>query len=239
MVTNKTGDFSQLDFIAGENILIDKPPQFTSFKVVSTIKKVISIGRVGHTGTLDPLATGLLIIMTGKNTKQMMSFENLGKCYTGIILLGKSSPSMDTETEMKTLEIPENVNEDLIYKTRDEFLGDIQQVPPMYSALKVNGQKLYHLARKGKIIKREPRNIHISKFEITDIRLPEIHFEIRCSKGTYIRVIANDFGNKIGCGAVLKSLRRTEIGPYKIVDALKLNDFVEKVSVQANIEHSG
>lgn len=239
MVTNKTGDFSQLDFIAGENILIDKPPQFTSFKVVSTIKKVISIGRVGHTGTLDPLATGLLIIMTGKNTKQMMSFENLGKCYTGIILLGKSSPSMDTETEMKTQEVPENVNEDLIYKTRDEFLGDIQQVPPMYSALKVNGQKLYHLARKGKIIKREPRNIHISKFEITDIKLPEIHFEIRCSKGTYIRVIANDFGNKIGCGAVLKSLRRTEIGPYKIVDALKLNDFVEKVSVQSNIEHSG
>jgi tRNA pseudouridine55 synthase len=114
MVTNKTSDFSQLDFITGENILIDKPPQFTSFKVVSTIKKSISIGRVGHTGTLDPLATGLLIIMTGKNTKQMMNFENLEKCYTGIILLGKSSPSMDTETEMKTLEVPENLNEDLI-----------------------------------------------------------------------------------------------------------------------------
>jgi tRNA pseudouridine55 synthase len=239
MVTNKTNDFSQLDFIAGENILIDKPPQFTSFKVVRTIKKAISIGRVGHTGTLDPLATGLLIIMTGKNTKQMMNFENLGKCYSGIILLGKSSPSMDTETEMKTLEVPENLNEDLIYRTRDEFLGDIQQVPPMYSALKVKGQKLYNLARQGKIIKREPRNINISKFEITDIRLPEIHFEIRCSKGTYIRVIANDFGNKIGCGAVLKSLRRTEIGPYKIVDALKLDEFVEKVSHQPIIEHSG
>ncbi|MCZ6703555.1 MAG: tRNA pseudouridine(55) synthase TruB [Ignavibacteria bacterium] len=239
MVTNKTSNFSQLDFNAGENILIDKPPQFTSFKVVRTIKEAISIRRVGHTGTLDPLATGLLIIMTGKNTKQMMNFENLEKCYTGIILLGKSSPSMDTETEMKTQEVPENVNEDLIYKTRDEFLGDIQQVPPMFSALKVNGQKLYHLARQGKIIKREPRNIHISKFEITDIHLPEIHFEIRCSKGTYIRVIANDFGNKLGCGAVLKRLRRTEIGSYKIIDALKLNDFIEKVSFQAYIEHSG
>lgn len=239
MVTNKTSNFSQLDFNAGENILIDKPPQFTSFKVVRTIKEAISIRRVGHTGTLDPLATGLLIIMTGKNTKQMMNFENLEKCYTGIILLGKSSPSMDTETEMKTLEVSENLNEDLIYKTRNEFLGDIQQVPPMYSALKVNGQKLYNLARQGKIIKREPRNIHISKFEITNIRLPEIHFKIRCSKGTYIRVIANDFGNKLGCGAVLKSLRRTEIGSYKIIDALKLNDFIEKVSFQAYIEHSG
>lgn len=239
MVTNKTSDFSQLDFSAGETILIDKPQQFTSFKVVRTIKQAISLGRVGHTGTLDPLATGLLIILTGKNTKQMMNFEKLEKCYTGIILLGKSSPSMDTETEMKTMELPENLNEDLIYKTRDEFLGDIQQVPPMYSALKVNGQKLYNLARQGRSIKREPRNIHISKFEITNIRLPEIHFEIRCSKGTYIRVIANDFGKKIGCGAVLKSLRRTEIGSYKIVDALNLNDFVEQVSSRANIEHSG
>lgn len=229
MVTKQTDDFASLDYLAGETLLIDKPPQWTSFKVVHTIRKAINVKRVGHTGTLDPLATGLLIILTGRNTKQMMNFEGLSKSYTGTFLLGMTSPSMDTETEMTSRDLPENLNDDLIFKTRNTFLGDIEQIPPMYSALKVNGKKLYDLARKGKEVERKPRAIHIYRFEITRIDIPEIHFDIRCSKGTYIRVIANDFGEKLGCGAVLSKLRRTEIGEYSINDALSVEEFVQKI----------
>lgn len=229
MVTKQTDDFASLDYLAGETLLVDKPPQWTSFKVVHTIRKAINVKRVGHTGTLDPLATGLLIILTGRNTKQMMNFEGLSKSYTGTFLLGMTSPSMDTETEMTSRNLPENLNDDLIFKTRNTFLGDIEQIPPMYSALKVNGKKLYDLARKGKEVERKPRAIHIYRFEITRIDIPEIHFDIRCSKGTYIRVIANDFGEKLGCGAVLSKLRRTEIGEYSINDALSVEEFVQKI----------
>jgi len=230
MVTNKTGDFSSLDFLTGETLLIDKPPRWTSFKVVYTIKKAINVKRVGHTGTLDPLATGLLIVLTGKSTKLMLNFQNLDKTYTGIFRLGKSSPSMDTETEMTSKELPDILSNERIYEIRNMFLGEITQTPPMYSALKVNGQKLYHLARKGKSVQREPRNINITKFNITAINLPEIHFEITCSKGTYIRVIANDFGEKIGCGAVLSSVRRTRIGDYNVQSALTVSEFTNNIS---------
>ncbi len=229
MVTKQTDDFASLDYLAGETLLVDKPPQWTSFKVVHTIRKAINVKRVGHTGTLDPLATGLLIILTGMNTKQMMNFEGLSKSYTGTFLLGMTSPSMDTETEMTSRKLPENLNDDLIFKTRNTFLGDIEQIPPMYSALKVNGKKLYDLARKGKEIERKPRNVHIYQFKITGINIPEVHFDIRCSKGTYIRVIANDFGEKLGCGAVLNKLRRTEIGEYSVNDALSVEEFVQKI----------
>jgi len=229
MVTKQTDDFASLDYLAGETLLVDKPPQWTSFKVVHTIRKAINVKRVGHTGTLDPLATGLLIILTGMNTKQMMNFEGLSKSYTGTFLLGMTSPSMDTETEMTSRNLPENLNDDLIFKTRNTFLGDIEQIPPMYSALKVNGKKLYDLARKGKEIERKPRNLHIYQFKITGINIPEVHFDIRCSKGTYIRVIANDFGEKLGCGAVLNKLRRTEIGEYSVNDALSVEEFVQKI----------
>lgn len=229
MVTKQTDDFASLDYLAGETLLVDKPPQWTSFKVVHTIRKAINVKRVGHTGTLDPLATGLLIILTGRNTKQMMNFEGLSKSYTGTFLLGMTSPSMDTETEMTSRNLPENLNDDLIFKTRNTFLGDIEQIPPMYSALKVNGKKLYDLARKGKEIERKPRNVHIYQFKITGINIPEVHFDIRCSKGTYIRVIANDFGEKLGCGAVLNMLRRTEIGEYSVNDALSVEEFVQKI----------
>ncbi len=230
MVTKQTTDFSSLDFSAGETILIDKPPQWSSFKVVYNIKKATKLKKVGHAGTLDPLATGLLIVLTGKSTKQMENFMGLEKIYTGVITLGKTSPSMDTETEMTEREIPDDLSEEKIFAVRDRFLGDIFQTPPMYSALKVNGKKLYHLARKGKVVKREPRKVHISKFEITKIDLPDIHFEIKCSKGTYIRVIANDFGEKLNCGAVLSSLRRTAIGDYSVDDALTVEEFVKRVS---------
>jgi tRNA pseudouridine55 synthase len=229
MVTKQTNDFASLDFLDGETLLIDKPPQWSSFKVVHTIRKAINVKRVGHTGTLDPLATGLLIILTGRNTKQMMNFEGLSKSYTGTFLLGKSSPSMDTETEMVDRALPKNCSDDLIFKTRDMFLGDIEQIPPMYSALKVDGKKLYDLARKGKEVERKPRKISISRFEITRIDIPEVHFDIQCSKGTYIRVIANDFGEKLGCGAVLKKLRRTAIGDYSVENAISVEEFVQKI----------
>ncbi len=236
MITKHTDDFSLLDFSEGETLLIDKPPQWTSFKVVYKIKKAINIRRVGHTGTLDPLATGLLIILTGKSTKKMLEFQNLDKTYEGIITLGKTSPSMDTETEITENDVPEDLTEEKILSVRDRFLGEIVQVPPMYSALKVKGQKLYHLARKGKVVKREPRRVYISKFEIKKIDLPDIHFEIRCSKGTYIRVIANDFGEKLGCGAVLSSLRRTEIGDYNVDDALRVKELIQKVGSMPQLE---
>ncbi|GBD86877.1 tRNA pseudouridine synthase B [bacterium BMS3Abin03] len=236
MITKHTDDFSLLDFSEGETLLIDKPPQWTSFKVVYKIKKAINIRRVGHTGTLDPLATGLLIILTGKSTKKMLEFQNLDKTYEGIITLGKTSPSMDTETEITENDVPEDLTEEKILSVRDRFLGEIVQVPPMYSALKVKGQKLYHLARKGKVVKREPRRVYISKFEIKKIDLPDIHFEIRCSKGTYIRVIANDFGEKLGCGAVLSSLRRTEIGDYNVNDALRVKELIQKVGSMPQLE---
>ena len=236
MITNQTTDFSGLDFSAGQSILIDKPLKFTSFKVVHLIRKVIKVKRIGHTGTLDPMATGLLIILTGKNTKMMNDFLGLKKSYSGKILLGKTSPSMDTETEMISKEIPSDLTDEMILKIRDRFLGDIEQVPPMYSALKVSGKKLYELARKGKEIKREPRIVNISKFEITKTDLPEIHFEVDCSKGTYIRVLANDFGKALNCGGVLSSLRRTAIGEYKVENALNLKEFTERVAVQ-NTSH--
>jgi tRNA pseudouridine55 synthase len=229
MVTKQTDDFASLDYLAGETLLVDKPPQWTSFKVVHTIRKAINVKRVGHTGTLDPLATGLLIILTGKNTKQMINFEGLSKSYTGTFLLGRTSPSMDIETEMTSKDLPENLNDDLIFRTCNTFLGDIEQVPPMYSALKVNGKKLYDLARKGKEVERKPRNVQIHHFIITGINIPEVHFDIKCSKGTYIRVIANDFGEKLGCGAVLSKLRRTEIGEYSVNDALSVEEFVQKI----------
>ena len=229
MVTKQTNDFSSLDFLAGETLLIDKPPHWTSFKVVHTIRKVVNVKRVGHTGTLDPLASGLLIILTGKSTKQMMSFEGLDKTYTGKFILGKTSPSMDTETEIEERELSPDLTDELVLKTRDQFVGEIFQMPPMYSALKVDGRKLYSLARKGKTVKREERKVNIYDFDITRIELPEVYFKIRCSKGTYIRVIANDFGQKLGCGAVLGSLRRIKIGEFDVNDALSVDNFIRKL----------
>ena len=230
MVTKKTTDFSALDFNTGETLLIDKPARWTSFDVVNKIKRVLNVKKVGHSGTLDPMATGLLILLTGKSTKQMTGFQDLDKTYTGIITLGKSSPSMDTETELIAGENPVNISEAEILEARNSFLGEIIQLPPMYSALKVNGKRLYKLARKGKTIERKPRTVQIHKFEIKKMDIPDIHFEIKCSKGTYIRVIANDFGEKLGCGAVLSNLRRTEIGNFSVNDAFTVQEFINEVS---------
>jgi len=227
MITKSIANDFDADFEKGESILIDKPLINTSFDIVYKVRKAVGVKKVGHAGTLDPKATGLLIICTGKKTKEINLLMGLRKTYTGIIAIGKTTPSFDTETEFDSENSFEEVSEKKILETRDSFIGDLLQVPPMYSALKKNGKALYKFARKGKNVEREPRKIIISKFEILKIDLPDIHFEISCSSGTYIRVIANDFGAKLGCGGYLKELRRTKVGEYDVEDAFQLNDFIE------------
>ena len=225
MITRETSDFSSADFKSGEVILIDKPFGWTSFKVVHIIRKITGAKKVGHAGTLDPLATGLLIVCTGKKTKEIIKYQEGEKTYTGIISLGKKTSSMDLETEVIEVKPFSGITNSDIESVKDSFLGEILQIPPMYSALKVKGKTLYNLARKGKIIKREPRKVQVSKFLIKNIKLPDIEFEITCSKGTYIRAIANDLGEKLGTVAVLSSLRRTNIGDYSVKNALKVEEF--------------
>lgn len=231
MITKQTKDLQHLDFLSGQVILIDKPLNWTSFDVVARVRRLIKVKKVGHAGTLDPLATGLLIICTGKKTKEISEYQAQNKKYTGIITLGKTSPSMDLGTEVTETVLPEDLIEEKILVARNKFLGNIEQVPPMFSALKHNGKRLYKLARAGKVVEREPRQVEIYSFEIIKINLPDIHFEISCSKGTYIRVIANDLGKELGCGGILSSLRRTEIGSFNVEDAVDLNVFTSGFSI--------
>ncbi len=228
MLTKDTSDFSNIDFISGEVILIDKPAEWSSFKVVHKIRKTVGVKKVGHAGTLDPLATGLLILCTGKKTKEIYKYQDLNKTYTGTITLGKRSASMDLGSEIIAEKPVVGIDENKILEIRDSFLGKVSQVPPMYSALKVDGKRLYDLARKGKTVKREPREVNIEEFKIEEINLPDIKFKIVCSKGTYIRVIADDFGNKLGCGALLSSLRRTKIGDYSVENAFIVEEFMSR-----------
>lgn len=230
MITNEVKDFSKIDFQTGEVILVDKPFKWTSFNVVDKIRKSLRVKKVGHSGTLDPLATGLLIICTGKKTKEIYNYQNLNKTYSGTITLGIKTDSMDLDTQIIERKDVAEFSEEEILEIKDRFVGEIEQVPPMYSALKKNGKRLYKLARKGKTVEREKRKIAVNKFEIRKIDLPNIEFEIECSKGTYIRVIANDFGDALGCGAVLSSLRRTRIGDFSVDSAFELDNFLELVN---------
>jgi tRNA pseudouridine55 synthase len=223
MITKETADLSLADFRTGEVILIDKPVRWSSFKVIHELRKITGERKIGHAGTLDPLASGLLIICTGKKTKEITTYQEQEKTYTGTIELGKTSPSMDSETEITVKEIPSLNTEDIL-AVRDTFKGKILQLPPMYSAIKHKGKNLYLLARKGQTVEGTPREVEIMDFEITGIDLPEIHFEITCSKGTYIRVIAHDFGEKLGTGGILTNLRRTKIGNYSVEDALNIEE---------------
>lgn len=228
MITNETFDFSECDFQAGESILVDKPPKWTSFKVVHEIRKTVNVKKVGHAGTLDPNATGLLIICTGKKTKEISKYQELKKTYTGTITLGKTTASMDLETEVLEEKPFKHISDSEIFSVKEKFVGNILQIPPMYSAIKYKGKNLYELARKGKTVKREPREVTVYDFKINKIILPEIYFEITCSKGTYIRTIADDFGRELKCGGLLSSLRRTKIGKHSVDKALTVNEFVEK-----------
>ncbi len=225
IITRQTKDLQNLDYLSGQVILIDKPVNWTSFDVVSKIRKLTKVKKVGHAGTLDPLATGLLIICTGKKTKEISNYQEQRKKYTGIVTLGKSSPSMDLATDVEEKTLPDNLTEEKIFEVRNKFLGKIEQIPPMFSAIKHKGKALYKFARAGKEVERAPKQVEIFSFEIVKIDLPDIHFEIACSKGTYIRAIANDFGNELNCGGILSLLRRTEIGEYKVDDACGMNEF--------------
>jgi tRNA pseudouridine55 synthase len=230
MITRKITSEYNPDFESGELILIDKHLRASSFSIVHKVRKAVNVKKVGHAGTLDPMATGLLILCTGKKTKEISEIQKLDKTYTGVISLGKTTPSFDLETEFDSEIDISNISEKMIFKVQNNFIGTLLQTPPMYSAVKKNGKALYRLARKGLEIERKERVINISSFEITKIELPDIYFKICCSSGTYIRVIANDFGSALGCGAYLKSLRREMIGEFDAAEAMTISEFVEYVN---------
>ncbi|MFL2620919.1 MAG: tRNA pseudouridine(55) synthase TruB [Flavobacteriaceae bacterium] len=223
------------NFQTGEIILIDKELKWTSFDVVSklrnSIKKKLDIKKikVGHAGTLDPLATGLLIICTGKMTKNIENFSKLNKTYTGKITLGSTTPSYDLETKPNVHYPIEHIDENMIINTAKKFEGKIFQKPPIFSAVKKDGVRLYKLARKGMDVNIKKREIIINNFTINSINLPEIEFTVTCSKGTYIRSLANDFGKELNSGAHLSELRRTSIGDYLIEDSFKIMDFIRNI----------
>ncbi|NRD19105.1 tRNA pseudouridine(55) synthase TruB [Winogradskyella eckloniae] len=220
------------DFLNGHVLLIDKPLTWTSFQAVNklrweirhafNIKKI----KVGHAGTLDPLATGLLVICTGKMTKQINTFQGQEKEYTGTFVLGGTTPSYDLETEVTETFPTEHITDELIHNATHQFIGKIDQYPPVFSALKKDGKRLYEFARAGEAVDIKSRQVEISEFEITKIDGLELHFRVVCSKGTYIRSLANDFGKALNSGAHLSALRRTRIGDFNVDDGLTPEEFI-------------
>jgi tRNA pseudouridine55 synthase len=205
-------------------LLVDKPQGITSHDVVSKIRRIYHMKKVGHAGTLDPMATGLLLILIGKATKVSQYLISLSKEYTGTVRLGQITDSQDADGELiEERPVPE-LAEDRIKAEMKTFLGDQYQTPPMFSAKKINGQKLYKLARQGKTVEREPRVIHISRFDLTDFSPPEISFAVGTSKGAYVRTIAHDLGEKLGCGGHLNVLRRTGVGQFRVEKATTLDE---------------
>lgn len=204
----------------GKVLLIDKPLYWTSFDVIKKIRHLIRIKKVGHAGTLDPLATGLLIVCTGKFTKRINEYMAKEKEYTGTFTLGSTTATYDAESEPVPNGSYENINIEKLEKIAETFTGNIMQVPPAHSAIKKNGKRAYTLARQGEEVQLEPRSITIHSFLIIQYEAPIVHFKVTCSTGTYIRSLANDFGNALGCGAYLSSLRRTRIGEFNVNDAV-------------------
>ena len=220
------------DYLSGQVLLIDKPLHWTSFQVVNKLRweirrayKIKKI-KVGHAGTLDPLATGLLVICTGKMTKNIDSFQAQIKEYTGTFVLGSTTPSYDLETETDQTYPTAHLTEELIRNATQQFTGDIAQFPPVFSALKKDGKRLYEFARAGEAVDIPSRQVHISAFEITRIENLEVDFRVVCSKGTYIRSLANDFGKALDSGAHLSALRRTKIGDFDIDSAVSIENFI-------------
>jgi tRNA pseudouridine55 synthase len=224
------------DFKNGQVLLINKPLNWTSFQVVNKIRWLIKnkFGikkiKVGHAGTLDPLATGLLIICTGKMTKKISSFQNQTKKYTGTFLIGSTTPSFDLETKPDNTFPVDHINKDLIINATKSFIGKIKQKPPIYSAIKKDGKRLYESARIGENIEINDRDIEILNFNISRINMPHIDFEVECSKGTYIRALANDFGKKLNSGATLYKLNRTKIGEYSVNKSISIEEFTKNIS---------
>lgn len=223
-------------FEEGQVLLINKPLYWTSFDAVKKIRHLIHTKKVGHAGTLDPLATGLLIICTGKFTKTINEYMAQEKEYTGTFTLGATTPTYDLESEPGDFKPIENISEEDLRSTTKSFTGEIMQIPPAHSAIKVDGKRVYESARRGIEVKLEPRKIMIKEFEIIKIvsgtpsgELPVVHFRVVCSTGTYIRSLAFDFGESLGCGAYLSSLCRTRIGEFKVTDAMTIEAFEEKI----------
>ncbi len=215
----------QQPYLDGKVILINKPLHWTSFDVVRKLRSLIQIKKIGHAGTLDPLATGLLIVCTGKFTKKINEYMAQEKEYTGSITLGAVTTTYDLESEPQQQKDFSFVTTDMLQTATEKFIGDIQQLPPMYSAIKKDGVALYELARRGEEVELKPRSINIKLFEITKITLPVVHFKVICSTGTYIRSLANDYGAALGCGGYLSSLCRTRIGDFNNEDSVGMEDF--------------
>lgn len=228
------------NFRSGEIFLIDKPLTWTSFHVVNKLKYTIKDKglKIGHAGTLDPLATGLLIVCTGKFTKQLESYQNEEKEYTGTFTLGATTPSYDLETEINATFYTSEITEAQILETALSFIGEIDQVSPAFSALKIDGERAYEKARRGEEVIIKSRKVTIYDFEITEIKLPEVHFRVVCSKGTYIRSLAFDFGRKLNNGAYLSALCRTRSGGFNLKDAWQLDKLVEEIRNRPKSEES-
>src|SRR5688572_20894297 len=209
---------------SGRVLLINKPFEWTSFDVVNKLRYKLKIKKIGHAGTLDPLATGLLIICVGKMTKQIESFMGLEKEYTGTFVLGQTTPSHDLETPVSAQKDISGITQEAIASVVKSLTGKISQLPPAHSAIKIGGRRAYKFARKGKEVELQPREVEVKEFEITSLQLPELHFRIVCSKGTYIRSLARDLGESLGVGAYLSQLCRTRIGPYKLENAVTIDD---------------
>jgi len=215
------------NFEDGKVILIDKPLHWTSFDVVRKIRNSIKIKKVGHAGTLDPLATGLLIVCTGKYTKKINEYMAQRKEYTGTFTLGATTPTYDKESTPENFKDYNDITSEQLSIAAQKFIGEIQQLPPIYSAIKKDGVALYELARRGEEVELKARTIYINEFEITNVTLPMVSFRVLCGTGTYIRSLAHDMGTVLGCGAYLSELRRTKIGDYKVTDAVTMEGFIE------------
>ncbi len=221
-MTSKTKE----DFLNGQLLLIDKPLGWSSFQAVNKLKWAIRKKfdlkkiKIGHAGTLDPLATGLLLVCTGKFTKKINELQGQVKEYTGTITLGATTPSYDLETEIGQTFPTDHITEAIIQETTSQFIGEIDQRPPIFSALKKDGKRLYEYAREGKAVEIKMRRVTVSEFEITGIEMPKVQFRVVCSKGTYIRSLAHDFGAALQSGGHLSALRRTKIGDYNVNNSL-------------------
>ena len=216
-------------YALGKVLLIDKPLYWTSFDAVRKVRNLVRTKKVGHAGTLDPLATGLLIICTGKFTKKINEYMAQEKEYTGTITLGAVTPTYDLESEPRDFKPIDAITPEYLETIAKSFTGPIMQVPPIHSAIKKDGKRVYELARKGVDVKLEPRQVTITTFELTKIELPLVYFKVVCSTGTYIRSLANDFGEKLGCGGFLSSLCRTRIGEFLLTEAQSIEQLEEEI----------
>lgn len=208
-------------YLEGKVLLLDKPIGWTSFNMVQKVRHLTKVTKVGHAGTLDPLATGLLIICTGKFTKQINTYMGMTKEYTGTMVIGATTPTYDLESEPENFQSIDHIKEEQIKAATQQFVGAILQMPPQHSAIKKDGKRLYESARQGIEVKVDPRPITVESFEITKIDLPKIDFKVVCSTGTYIRSLVKDYGDALGVGAYMSALRRTKIGAFNVEDALQ------------------